>query len=525
MGNVGKGTKLPRGIVEEMLLLWPGLPLLSYGLWMTWSVVAFDGSIWLSDVETNGISIVRLYIESGLAFSLACIAFGCMPPKVRALVDSPALIISAGTLSVLGCLMIILAGPYYLGGHHGLDAVLFDVGAVMCGIGNAVVALRIGVLYGSLPPRKALLYAGLSQILICSVYCLAKELPQWAPVAGGPSLVGVCAFVLLPLASALLACLESSLTKSRPAPGEYELSIRALPSAFAKLCVVSALLAFSVGLIRSYVVGASDVESVLQQGGLVLLMRIAIACVVVAVALKADFSRIDFGRTCTWLSIAIVVFLTGAVVVEEAAIGLSAGVYAAGMVFELVMWLVLVFYVYQKRMAPVVVFGIGRGFFMLAGVLGWAVGSYALPAASEVVPVQHVFAVTAAVLIIASFALFSEGTFSRLFSPIHEADLTLSGKDDVAQQVACLPESDPSALGRSEEWVDASVESLAQSRGLTPREKEVLRLLASGKGSNDIADELCVSWNTVRSHTHSIYNKLDVHSKGELMGLVLGFRN
>lgn len=50
---------------------------------------------------------------------------------------------------------------------------------------------------------------------------------------------------------------------------------------------------------------------------------------------------------------------------------------------------------------------------------------------------------------------------------------------------------------------------------LTSRESQVLELLAKGASSNDIATELCVSANTVRSHVQNILTKLQVHSRLE----------
>ncbi len=50
---------------------------------------------------------------------------------------------------------------------------------------------------------------------------------------------------------------------------------------------------------------------------------------------------------------------------------------------------------------------------------------------------------------------------------------------------------------------------------LSDRELEVLRLLATYLSSTEIADELIISANTVRTHIKSIYQKLDVHSRAE----------
>jgi two-component system, NarL family, response regulator NreC len=51
---------------------------------------------------------------------------------------------------------------------------------------------------------------------------------------------------------------------------------------------------------------------------------------------------------------------------------------------------------------------------------------------------------------------------------------------------------------------------------LTPREREVLQLMAEGKTTNQIAEHLCVSVKTVEAHRKQLMNKLDIHSVAEL---------
>jgi two-component system, NarL family, response regulator DevR len=55
----------------------------------------------------------------------------------------------------------------------------------------------------------------------------------------------------------------------------------------------------------------------------------------------------------------------------------------------------------------------------------------------------------------------------------------------------------------------------AQLDRLTTREKEVLRLMAEGIASRDIASKLGISYTTVRTHIRSLGSKLGVHSKLE----------
>ena len=50
---------------------------------------------------------------------------------------------------------------------------------------------------------------------------------------------------------------------------------------------------------------------------------------------------------------------------------------------------------------------------------------------------------------------------------------------------------------------------------LTPREHEILRLLAAGRPQEEIARELCVASKTVGKHIEHLLKKLNVHSRAE----------
>jgi DNA-binding NarL/FixJ family response regulator len=52
---------------------------------------------------------------------------------------------------------------------------------------------------------------------------------------------------------------------------------------------------------------------------------------------------------------------------------------------------------------------------------------------------------------------------------------------------------------------------------LTPREQEVMRLLAEGLSCKEVAKKLFISHKTVENHRANIMNKLDIHSTIELI--------
>jgi two-component system, NarL family, response regulator NreC len=56
---------------------------------------------------------------------------------------------------------------------------------------------------------------------------------------------------------------------------------------------------------------------------------------------------------------------------------------------------------------------------------------------------------------------------------------------------------------------------------LTTREREILKLIAEGHRNKAIADHLCISLVTVRTHRANIMRKLDVHNLSELTSLAI----
>lgn len=63
---------------------------------------------------------------------------------------------------------------------------------------------------------------------------------------------------------------------------------------------------------------------------------------------------------------------------------------------------------------------------------------------------------------------------------------------------------------------------VAIEESLAPREQEVLKLLAKGYLQKEIADQLDISFPTVRTLTARIYTKLHVHSRSQAVAKYLG---
>ena len=95
-------------------------------------------------------------------------------------------------------------------------------------------------------------------------------------------------------------------------------------------------------------------------------------------------------------------------------------------------------------------------------------------------------------------------------------------QEDLAQAIRAVNAkltffSPGSADSVIEDYVSKHVgEKAAAPHALTPREREVLKLLAEGSNTKQIAQTLSVSVKTVEAHRQHIMDKLEVHSLAEL---------
>ena len=67
---------------------------------------------------------------------------------------------------------------------------------------------------------------------------------------------------------------------------------------------------------------------------------------------------------------------------------------------------------------------------------------------------------------------------------------------------------------------DGVCAALADKRNLSAREREILPYIARGHRPAYVADLLCISEHTVRTHLRNMYRKLGINSREELIQLV-----
>jgi DNA-binding NarL/FixJ family response regulator len=108
----------------------------------------------------------------------------------------------------------------------------------------------------------------------------------------------------------------------------------------------------------------------------------------------------------------------------------------------------------------------------------------------------------------ARFAAVQSGASAFLHKSRAAAEVVSAIRDVARGKMLITPRTIATLLAKRRA-IDAQLERL------TPREKEVLRLMAEGVPSRAIAADLGISYTTVRTHIRSLGNKLAVHSKLE----------
>ena len=174
------------------------------------------------------------------------------------------------------------------------------------------------------------------------------------------------------------------------------------------------------------------------------------------------------------------------------------------------LWLTLLTSVRNHNLSPVLLF---NSFFLTTEVASNFLSYIAFPLLMpHLVGIASNYtslfaAVMALMLIIASMVLLT----NRAFSSGAETETTKIYDSIMAKN--------ENRDGEENSW-NVTCSALASQGGLTKREEEVMVLFSRGNSKSKIADMLYVSEGTVKTHIKSMYRKLDVHSRQELIDLI-----
>ncbi len=154
------------------------------------------------------------------------------------------------------------------------------------------------------------------------------------------------------------------------------------------------------------------------------------------------------------------------------------------------------------ELSPIRVFSYGRAYNLLGIVLGFAFAA-----------ITTTFFPSGSIALILSFA-------ALIFLFIIASAFILEDHYPVSSEVGDIDEDvvDITLSGRNL-WEERCA-AVAKRYGLSPRQTEVLQLLARGRNTSYIQETLTISPYTAKAHIYNIYQKMGIHSRQELLTLI-----
>ena len=209
----------------------------------------------------------------------------------------------------------------------------------------------------------------------------------------------------------------------------------------------------------------------------------------------------------------------------------SATMSVADTVLQIIAFLSLVNLARAGVFSPAFAIGVGQGMIQLGVLVGNLTGKWsALAATSNGYGLWETSLVVICLFSVAMALAPSDrnmgGIGLRYAGDLDDAVPVGAGEFPASQSGSAASEKALHAFeGESdgplsqEENLDEKVVRIAAEGGLSARETEVLGYLARGRSQPYIRDALVLSKNTVASHVKHIYQKLNVHSRQELLDL------
>lgn len=485
--------------------------------------------------EVYGTSVVVL--AAGLA---AC---ALLHTQVMRLMQRRVLDFVGPVLTAIG---IVVLAPDLAAGAP-LGSLVIYLSAVFTGLGSCLTLLNVGRRFVGVDVGTCIVIV-LGATLGCSVLSFAASLlPLSAAMA-----------IVLALPFLAIACLHGIKPGERD-EGEAHRSLGALGErisrrTIAKFAMCAAVLGIVTGLMRDLYEAsgygvydqAFQAASLAASCGVVVLLFVVIACSRRAATIEMLYK---LAVVLTTAGFAAVPLMGDNITVPYVVV--STG-YA---LFEMLVWVILSDIASRFQYTSVQVFGFGRAFVLVMGVIaGMAVAGLldGLGDASSVLVVTSAASIIC-ICFLRTYVLtssdlerfergMSEGLWSEDDMPGENAPgltITLASSEPGIPPGAGTETAVPGVAASSTLGAGANPAAGPGSRslprkvpfqrkcaiigefyGLTRRETDVFRLLAAGRNSTRIQEELAISAGTVNTHSYHVFQKLGVHRQQEVIDLL-----
>ncbi|MDO4443064.1 MAG: LuxR C-terminal-related transcriptional regulator [Slackia sp.] len=276
--------------------------------------------------------------------------------------------------------------------------------------------------------------------------------------------------------------------------------------ALGKLMFSIAMFSFLARIFDSVPIGENDPFSPFGGSAIFALVVTGLAFLVLAAVFKNRFDAATVYR----ISIPVMVAgLTALALLFEQNPAISVLFIGIGYeFFDILAWILFAHLSKEDRRGALYIYGLGVACMFLGMAAGILAGELIhILVSNDFLQMSVVVLFCIMSLVVTGFMVLPESAVAKL----------------AAREPAERNQEEAEENGSSED-VMSSIEdrcaSTAQRFGLTPRESEILVLLAKGRTIAIIARDLQIAKGTARTHTERIYRKLDVHKQQELIDLV-----
>ncbi len=494
----------------------PSLGIVGAALWIAWITLIYSADLSLGAGGVSQQSTASAFVYSTLALGVTLVALSFAPFWTRRHLLGPA---SSAAVSCIAAAMtlVVLNGP-------SVPPAAFAVCAAGTGCATALLALRLAVVFSEVESRSMLMGMGAALLLGVLVYAFAMMLVLCGLVVSA----AVILVLLLPLA---VFCLNlEGADGDADDPIATEVETRTPSATLVRLAVFAAMSLFLLSLTRGYYPSLIE-PSAFTVSRCMVAMGLVLVALLVMVGAWASPRDAAFGTLCYGLLVAavLVVLVLALVNVGATVMGDVSSVLFG--VTCICLWALLCRMSFRSGADAVRVVGLGFGAACLGATAGVGVGALIFDMGMPEGLLSFVMAAAIIVCVAGSLFLLRRDDIVRLMEPAPAPERARGDGESALSPASPAVGEGGATVGVAEtagvavlDGYQASLQRLCVlvgvDHGLSTREVDVLALLVVGKDAKAIADELYISFNTVRSHIRRIYVKLDVHSRQELLALV-----
>lgn len=499
---------------QSLMTVWPNICYLSLGVLLAWMYLVVDFGAWMTGTDIANVSVIDSAWHVYLASAAVLLCAALLQRRFARWYTFRYTNAVIAAIPTLGIVMLIACGPKFFRIPI-LAPALFNVGTVLVGIGCALMLLRVGQLYCELEPSKVFLYAAFSELIVAVIFYFVIGNSWIVIIDGAPPFINLLAVILLPSLVVFLSSLRK--TSQSTAPEEEHLSVwsflKTYPS-IDKLLVAVLVFTATASIVRNYFMlgQAPSLHQLHAQQAMLLRCLFAVTLLVTAVFF---FKRIALGKLYLLCMSALAVIVAMLPLFNLQTMWPLVLTSVLSSLIAFIVWCLLAFVSKASGVSSFLIFGIGMGFSHIGLAVGYLFGTGGV---FEHIGVQegtiNAFYIVVLIALVVGCAVlvFNEKDFDYLLETSGASKLNIRGA--IIQSRAL---SIPSKQERP--WQKACV-VVGERALLSQREQELLLELACNRTPQEIASHLHITVSTVRTHSHRIYVKLNVHSRDELIELV-----